>query len=290
MTRRRFLAVDVGGTDVKWAVAGEGGLGEVRRVRTRRDTAGELVDQLSGLHADASGGEPLPWALCIAGLVDSARGLVVRSGNLGLENDPLADQLAETGARPELIVNDVTAAAAGEADGESLALLQLGSGVAGRIVVDGTVVTGLHGYGGELGHLVFVPGGRPCACGLAGCIEAYAGMARIRDRYAELGRAAPSPQRLLADAAADPDAAAIVEDAFRAAAFAAAVLVSAADPGTLRLGGGVATAWGEQLRTAVERGIADRLVPEISGQTRIELSRFGERGPLLGLLHLAGVT
>lgn len=284
----RFLVVDVGGTDVKWAVATAGELGDVRRVPTVSATPGDLVEQLARIHLEAAAGDPLPWALCIAGVVDPGRGSV-RSGNLGLDGEPILARLAEAGARPRLLANDVAAAAAGEAAGRTLALLQIGSGVAGRVVVDGTVVSGVNGYGGEVGHVRLVAGGRPCRCGRAGCVEAYAGMAAMRDRYAELGRPAPSARAVLEDAAVDEAARGIVDDAYRALAFAAALLVSACDPGTLRLGGGVAAQWGETLRAAVEEGIAGLLLPELSAGTRVELSSLGERAALVGLLQFAGV-
>jgi glucokinase len=284
---RRLLVVDVGATDVKSAVAIDGALGAVQRTPTRRGSIRQLIDQLSGLHSDAAAGERLPWALCTAGIVDTTRGRILWSGNLGLEDEPIVERLAAAGSRPRLIVNDVDAAAVGEAAGGTLGLLQIGSGVAGRIVVDGAVLSGAHGYGGEVGHLVYLPGGRPCICGLAGCVEAYAGMRTIRKRYSELGRTAPSALQVLADAASDRYAAELLDDALSAIAFAAAVVVIASDPGTLRLGGGVAAAWGEELRAAVESGVADRVPPGLSKRTRFELSRLGERAPLLGLLHLA---
>ncbi|HEY8236616.1 MAG TPA: ROK family protein [Gaiellaceae bacterium] len=280
----------MGATDVKWAVAIDGALGAVQRTPTRRDSIGQLIDQLCGLHSDAAASEPLPWALCTAGIVDTARGRILWSANLGLEDEPIVERLAEAGSRPRFIVNDVDAAAVGEAAGGTLALLQIGSGVAGRIVVDGAALSSANGYGGEVGHLVYLPGGRPCNCGLAGCVEAYAGMTTIRKRYSELGRTAPSAQQVLADAASDRDAAELLDDALSAIAFAAAVAVIAYDPGTLRLGGGVAAAWGEKLRAAVEGGVADRVPPGLSRRTRFELSRLGERAPLLGLLHLAKST
>jgi glucokinase len=284
---RRLLVVDVGATDVKWAVATDGALGAVQRTPTSRDSIRQLIDQLSGLHSDAAASEPLPWALCTAGIVDTARGRILWSGNLGLEDEPIVERLAEAGSRPRFIVNDVDAAAVGEAAGGTLALLQIGSGVAGRIVVDGAALSSAHGYGGEVGHLVYLTGGRPCTCGLAGCVEAYAGMTTIRKRYAELGRTVPSALQVLADAASDRYAAELLDDALSAIAFAAAVVVIAYDPGTLRLGGGVAAAWWEKLRAAVESGVAERVPPGLSKRTRFELSRLGERAPLLGLLHLA---
>ena len=287
---RRLLVVDVGATDVKWAVATDGALGAVQRPPTRRGSCRQLIAQLGGHQSVAAASAPLPWALCTAGIVDTARGRILWSGNLGLEDAPIVEQLAAAGSRPRFIVNDVDAAAVGEAAGGTLALLQIGSGVAGRFVVDGAALSSAHGYGGEVGHLVYLPGGRPCNCGLAGCVEAYAGMTTIRKRYSELGRTAPSALQVLGDAASDRDAAELLDDALSAIAFAAAVVVIAYDPGTLRLGGGVAAAWGERLRTAVESAVADRVPPGLSKRTRFELSRLGERAPLLGLLHLAKST
>jgi glucokinase len=284
---RRFLVVDVGATDVKWAVATDGALGPVQRTPTRRGSVRHLVDQLSGLHSDAAAGERLPWALCTAGIVDAAGGRILWSANLGLEDEPIVDRLAAAGSRPQFIVNDVDAAAVGEAAGGKLALLQIGSGVAARVVVDGAVLSGANGYAGEVGHLVYLPGGRPCICGLVGCVEAYAGMRTIRERYTELGRTAPSALQVPADAASDRDAAELLDDALGAIAFAGAVVVIAYDPGTLRLGGGVAAAWGEKLRAAVEDGVAQRVPAGLSRRTRVDLSSLGERAPLLGLLRLA---
>lgn len=285
-----FLVVDVGASTIKWSVASEGSLGKVHRIETKTHSADALLNQLFGVHSRASGIEPLPWALCIAGLVDAAHGRVIRSGNLGLKDEPIFDRLADLGAPPRFVVNDLTAAAAGEAAGGTMALLQVGSGLGGRIVVAGAVVSGVHGYGGELGHLVFVPSGRPCTCGLLGCIEAYAGMTAFRTRYRELGRTLTSPQQIIDDAAVDREAGRILEEALRAISFAAAVLVSASDPGIVRLGGGLAAAWGERLRAAVERGVSGRVPPELSRGTRVQLSKLRDRAPLLGLLYLAHVA
>src|SRR6266487_1923579 len=97
---RWLLVVDVGGTDVKWAVAIDGGLGAGQRTRTRRDSTRQPIDQLCGLHSAAAASEPLPWALCTAGIVDTPRGRILWSGTLGLEDEPIVERLAEVGSRP----------------------------------------------------------------------------------------------------------------------------------------------------------------------------------------------
>ncbi|MCL2482054.1 MAG: ROK family transcriptional regulator [Propionibacteriaceae bacterium] len=52
-------------------------------------------------------------------------------------------------------------------------------GIGAAIVVDGRVFSGLHGWAGEIGHLVVDPRGPVCACGATGCLEMYAGKRAI---------------------------------------------------------------------------------------------------------------
>jgi predicted NBD/HSP70 family sugar kinase len=48
-------------------------------------------------------------------------------------------------------------------------------GVGGGIIVDGKLLTGLGGYGGEIGHMLVNPNGSPCSCGSRGCLETEVG-------------------------------------------------------------------------------------------------------------------
>ena len=110
-------------------------------------------------------------------------------------------------------------------------------------------------HAGEVGHLRFRDDGLACRCGKRGCAEAYGSWGGIIDRFTAAGRPASTPVELLEQAATDDWAAEVVRDALEAIGFAAAALVAAWDPGTLRLGGGVAAAWGETLRDAVRAGL-----------------------------------
>jgi glucokinase len=61
----------------------------------------------------------------------------------------------------------------------------VGTGVGGGLVIDGELHDG-RGGAGEIGHLVVKPGGRRCGCGRRGCLEAYAGRARLEARARRL--------------------------------------------------------------------------------------------------------
>jgi glucokinase len=234
-----FLAVDVGGTWVKSGVVAD------RRVekQAREYVAADLDAIVAQLNRIVEGRD---WGLCVPGLVEN--GTVRYAANLPLQDTPLPELLDR---RPQVFVNDLVAATVGEASGGSLALLQVGTGVAARCAVDGRVLPG-----GEVGHLRFREDGPLCACGNRGCVEAYL-------------RGVDGP----------------TEDALEAIGFAAAVLVAAWDPGTLRLGGGVAEAWGETLLAAVREAVRERVL--LGTATKIEPGRLGDSAALVGLAELA---
>ena len=267
-----FFAVDVGGSSVKSALVVDGAVGAVAREPIAVGLDG-LVAQLQRLHP----GTPA-WGLCLPGQV--ADGRVRGAVNLGLDDAPLVELLDLPA--PAAFANDLVAATTGEAAGGTLALLQVGTGIAGRFAVDGVVPPSATGLAGEVGHLTFRPGGLECSCGRRGCAEAYGGWRGIAARSEVLGHDAPFEEVLEADWAEE-----IRADAVEAIGFAAAALVAAHDPGTLRLGGGVAAVWGEPLLEAVRAAVRHRVLPAVGEVTAVEPTRLGEAAPLVGLALLA---
>ena len=75
----------------------------------------------------------------------------------------------------------------------------------------------------------------------------------------------------------------LVTEAHEAIGFAAAALVATCDPGTLRVGGGLAAAWGEPLLEAVREALAERVLPDVVAATTVEAARLGDSAPLVGL-------
>jgi glucokinase len=281
----RLLAVDVGGSRVKWGTVVRGEVREVHHAPTRRPLAA-LVQQLADLCAAFPADT---WGLCMPGLLDSERGVVQLAANLDLRNVNVVGALAEAGLpRPAAFLNDVAAAALGEAAGGTVALLQVGTGVAGRFVADGRVIGGPGGLAGEVGHLRFRRGGLLCACGLQGCVEAYGGWGGIRRRYEARGSAVRHPESVLDEAGRDPWAAAVLSEAFEALGHAAAALVAVCNPGDLRLGGGLASAWGERLTTSVRQVVGESVLRDMAAATRITRSTRGDRASLLGIARASG--
>jgi len=272
-----FLAVDVGGSSVKHALVVDGRLEAHAREPVAPELDG-LVAQLRRIHDERAASA---WGLCIAGLVDTDRGVVRYASNLPLRETPLLEVLPAAA----VFANDLVAATVGEAEGGTLALLQAGTGIAGRCAIAGRVDA--RPYAGEVGHLRFRKDGLRCRCGQLGCAESYGAWGGILDRHAAAGRPEPTPDSLFAEAENDEWAREVLDDALEAIGFASAALVAACDPGTLRVGGGLAAAWGETLLAAIRGALETSVLPDVAAATTVEPARLGETAALLGLYRLS---
>ncbi len=111
------------------------------------------------------------------GPIDSQRGVVLDPPHLpGWRNVPLREHLREFSGLPVVVDKDVIAAAVGERwAGATLGhtdsvFLYLGTGIGAGITVDASVLRGLSGNAGDIGHLLVSTDGPPCECGLTGCL------------------------------------------------------------------------------------------------------------------------
>jgi len=126
------------------------------------------------------------------GLVDAEAGIVRYSNNISWENVALVQELGKYFSCGIRISNDANCAALGEVkagaakDVSNAILLTLGTGVGGGIIINGKMVTGTTGAGGEIGH-IHIEDNEPdaCGCGNHGCLEQYAsatGVVRLAER------------------------------------------------------------------------------------------------------------
>lgn len=276
--RRIRVGLDVGGTKIDAVAVGPDGdiLGRIRRSTGWGDDAvvESVVMAVTALADEA--GFPVSdigsVGIGIPGLVDVEEGRVDHAVNLGVESLDLATRAEGMLAIPFRVENDVKAAALGAAVlsgvAGSMAYLNLGTGVAAGIVVDGRIWRGSRGTAGEVGHLSVDPHGRLCGCGQRGCIETFCGGGALAKAW---GRPGALPIRDIFDAAdaGDREALALREDLYHGAAAAVRVLVLSADVETVVIGGGL-TALGARL----EDGI------------RAALRAEAETSPFMRSLHL----
>ena len=118
--------------------------------------------------------------------------IVNRCVNLGWGIVNVAEELGALTGLTVKVGNDANVAALGEnwqggAKGcKSAVMVTLGTGVGGGIIIDGKIVAGFHGAGGEIGHITVNPDEiETCNCGQHGCLEMYAsatGIVRMAKR------------------------------------------------------------------------------------------------------------
>ena len=175
------VGVDIGGTKIAGGVvADDGTIVEQLRVSTP-EQPDELADAVAVMVRElASRHEVRTVGVAAAGFIDATRSVIIHAPNIDWHNEPLRADLEARIGRPVTLENDANAAGWGEyrfgaGQGVSnLVMLTLGTGVGGAVVIDGQLLLGGNGIGGELGHIRFIRGGRPCGCGQNGCLEQYA--------------------------------------------------------------------------------------------------------------------
>lgn len=249
------LAIDVGGTQVKAATLDAGGrmLDVTRRPtpRSGSDAGGAVVEAAVQLleAAQLAGAGIEAVAMTVPGIVDEARGVGVRSTNLGWRDYPFRDVLAARTGLPTVIAHDVRAAGEAEArlgaarGADDAAVVTIGTGIAAALRIGGRAYTA-GGYAGELGHVVVDPAGPPCACGRVGCLEAISSAAALVRRYRARG---DQPVQNAADVLRlvelhDPVADDVWQSALKALCVGLGMLVSIMAPEIIVVGGGLSEA------------------------------------------------
>jgi glucokinase len=247
--------------------------------------------------------------LGIPALIDRGRGVAVMSTHLPLAGVPFGDLVAERIGLPVFVDNDANVAmlaewrfgaARGAADA---ALLTIGTGIGGGLVVGGALQRGSQGAGAELGHMVVDADGLPCNgnCPNRGCLESVcSGTALGREArrlagerpQSALGRALAAGREisgpLVTDLAHDGDAAAIEALAAigRWLGVGIANLVNMLNPDVVVIGGGVIAA-GELLLAPARAVVAERALSPSKEHVRIVPARFGAESGMLGAAALA---
>jgi glucokinase len=133
-----------------------------------------------------SGGKLLGAGFGIPGIIDLEAGVVRKSANLpGWEDYPVRAEIERRLGTTIFLENDAKVAALGEKwlgagrDANDMAMITLGTGIGGCIILNGKIFHGMNGMAGEFGHVTIVPDGVRCGCGNHGCAERYASATAI---------------------------------------------------------------------------------------------------------------
>ena len=199
---RKVFGVDIGGTTVKMGMfTSEGDLLDKWEIPTRTEDSGknilpdialsikEKMDKAGILTEDVVG-----IGISVPGPVDD-EGIIHKCVNLGWGVFNISDEMKKHIDLPVFAGNDANAAALGEVwkgggkGCKNVVVVTLGTGVGGGIIVNGKVLSGYIGAGGEIGHIHIDDNEtEKCGCGNTGCLEQYAsatGIARLALRRLE---------------------------------------------------------------------------------------------------------
>ena len=305
-----IFGVDLGGTTVKMGLFDtEGNVQEKWEIVTRKEDSGshilpDIAASVQQKMAEKSIAKEdvVGVGIGVPGPVD-AKGVIHKAANLGWGVFSIKEELSGLldGIRVEA-GNDANVAALGEmwrGGGEgysNLVVVTLGTGVGGGIIVEGKILTGATGDGGEIGHIHIEDGEtEACGCGKCGCLEQYAsatGVARLARKRLEKDDA-PSSMRgrevsakTVFDAVKAGDAVAIeVAQQFgQYLAKGLAAVACSVNPEAFVIGGGVSKA-GEVLFDFVEEEYRKRVFHGCA-DAKFVLAKLGNDAGIFGAAKL----
>lgn len=297
--------VDIGGTTVKMGLFEEtGSILEKWEIVTRVEDEGKaILPDIAASVLEKTKAHGLEKSEIIGIGVGvpapvTAEGIVNGSANLGWNYKEVKKELEELTGIESVIGNDANVAALGEmwkgggAGQKNMVMITLGTGVGGGVIINGKVITGEHGAGGEVGHIcVNYDEADSCGCGNHGCLEQYAsatGIVRLaKKRLAEDTRDTVLKKESVTakdvfDAVKAGDAVAIdvAEEFGEYLASGLVNLAVIADPAVFVIGGGVSKA-GEVLLPFIQKPYRERAFFS-NRDTEFKLATLGNDAGICG--------
>lgn len=307
----RYVGIDVGGTKIAGSLLNidHSGACEViadTRVPVRRGGA-QVVEDVTrvvsllmdgSVSGQAQGKRSCDQTriagigLCVPGRVDPQTGIVENVANLDISKLALTDEISRNTGLPAHVENDVNAATLGayvtfgghdkplsasKHNGDVVAFLNLGTGMAAGILRDGALDNGFSGVVGEIGHIPVERHRLLCGCGQRGCLETVAGGNAIKRQWPQADPPLPDIIAKVRDDA-DPQheaASEVLSTIVDAIVDAIDILALAIDPRIILIGGGTArtgTALLDEIREELaRRASASPFITSLALDKRISL-------------------
>jgi len=245
--------------------------------------------------------------VAIPGMIEYPTMRVLHAPQLGWRNVDLREALAAAVGLPVQIENSGRACAlaqlwAMQSSGSSsaavgdLVFVTVSDGLGLGVVIHGELLRGRHNVAGEFGHVPLSMSGPPCACGAAGCWEAYvsnrATLARYFGRSGETADALSPAEMdftiedLIARARnGDTKARAAIQATGRYLGMGLVSVVNVFDPACVYIGGEITEAW-DLIQADVRAGLADRALTPAAASTDLRPVAASEYPRLQGAAAL----
>ncbi len=272
------FGIDIGGTSIKCGLFTEQGeCVDKWEIVTRKDNGGEQVPQdvadtiaAKMQERNLSKDDVVGVGLGVPGPI-TEDGRVLKCANLGWGIFNVNEKMSQLTGLKVATGNDANVAALGEMwmgggkGYEDVVMVTLGTGVGGGVILNGKIVAGSNGGGGEIGHIIINPEEEDvCGCGGHGHLEQYASatgivrMAKKRLANQSLATTLRDLEEITAKdifdhaKAGDEVAASLVEDLGKYLGLALSHVAAAVDPQVFVIGGGVSRA-GQVLIDVIEK-------------------------------------
>lgn len=250
--------IDLGGTKVEGAVLKSSTDPQVL-FRDRLPTEGhkgydhilgqiqKVVDKMEA----SVGYKPAKIGIATPGTLDPGLGLMKNSNSTSLNGKPLKKDLEKLLGVELLMANDANCFALAEANmgaakeqypnAKVVFGVIMGTGVGGGVVVNGKVINGLQGIGGEWGHNFLDESGGACYCGKSGCVEKVLAGPALEKYYAAVSGQSKSMKEVydLYKAGTDAYAKQTIDRLVNFFGLALSVVINILDPDVVVIGGGV---------------------------------------------------
>ncbi len=298
----KLWGIDLGGTKIEGVVLKSAADPEVlvrKRIDTEADKGYEhtlnrvklLIDQIS----EEIGERPATFGMGTPGAIDPPTGLLKNSNSQAINKKPFQKDLEALMQMPIIMANDANCFALAEArmgavpdadpDAKVVFGVIMGTGAGGGVVVNGQIINGKQGIGGEWGHNFLDASGGPCYCGKSGCVEKVIAGPSLERYYKEISGEAKRLKEIipLARSGEDENAVKTLDRLVHFFGLGISVVINILDPDVIVLGGGVGNIDELYTRGAAE---AEKHIFNPRMDTKIIRPKLGDSAGVFGAAFL----
>ncbi|UXX80331.1 ROK family protein [Reichenbachiella carrageenanivorans] len=248
--------IDLGGTKIEGIVIDTAANNKIL-ARTRISTESHRgyhhillqIKKLVALLSDTCGLKPEKIGIGTPGSIFPPTGHLKNSNSLQLNDQPLLADLQNLMQVPIKMANDANCFALAESQ---IGIVQeiapeanvvfgviMGTGVGGGLIVNGDLLNGANGIGGEWGHNFLHESGGPCYCGKTGCVETMISGPALERFYSQYANNPKPLQTIIADRQTDPLAKETTNRLIHYFGVGISTIINMIDPDVIVIGGGV---------------------------------------------------
>lgn len=256
MSQHSLWGIDLGGTKIEGAILASPENPKVlyrERIPTEAFRGYEhMVSQIGKMFrmmCESAGYTPTRIGIATPGTLDPQLGVMKNCNTTALNGKPLKADLETALGIDIFMANDANCFALAETKlgvvkekfpGASVVFgVIMGTGVGGGLVVNGEVINGLQGIGGEWGHNFLDSSGGHCYCGKKGCVEKVLSGPALESFYQSRSGKKKAMKDIVADADIDPAAKETMDRLTSFFGQAISVIINIVDPHVVVIGGGL---------------------------------------------------